>query len=166
MDRRSFLAFSAASLTGLVVPTTGVLAVPRHLVLQMMGSCSFCKKEPLRIAATAGNRDGTVRICDQCLRLCLDIIAEDDARPAPPPAPPAPRGDWRRSLGESGYSPDDIDRLLVGGPTRRRLGGELSCSFCDRSQRAVRKLIAGPKVHICDHCVADGGSLLLWSGIA
>ena len=29
----------------------------------------------------------------------------------------------------------------------------LRCSFCGRSENAVAKLIAGPKVHICDSCV-------------
>jgi hypothetical protein len=27
------------------------------------------------------------------------------------------------------------------------------CSFCNKSQRDVKKLIAGPKVYICDECV-------------
>ena len=29
----------------------------------------------------------------------------------------------------------------------------LSCSFCGKSQREVRKLIAGPTVYICDECI-------------
>jgi ATP-dependent Clp protease ATP-binding subunit ClpX len=29
----------------------------------------------------------------------------------------------------------------------------LRCSFCNRSQRDVQKLIAGPNVYICDECV-------------
>jgi hypothetical protein len=29
----------------------------------------------------------------------------------------------------------------------------LYCSFCRKSQHAVKKLIAGPAVHICDACV-------------
>jgi ATP-dependent Clp protease ATP-binding subunit ClpX len=29
----------------------------------------------------------------------------------------------------------------------------LYCSFCGKSQHEVRKLIAGPKVNICDECV-------------
>ncbi|MGV3626016.1 MAG: ATP-dependent Clp protease ATP-binding subunit ClpX [Archangium sp.] len=29
----------------------------------------------------------------------------------------------------------------------------LSCSFCGKSQREVRKLIAGPTVYICDDCI-------------
>jgi ATP-dependent protease Clp ATPase subunit len=29
----------------------------------------------------------------------------------------------------------------------------LCCSFCGKSQHDVARLIAGPKVHICDECV-------------
>ncbi|OGQ45102.1 MAG: ATP-dependent protease ATP-binding subunit ClpX [Deltaproteobacteria bacterium RIFCSPLOWO2_02_FULL_46_8] len=31
--------------------------------------------------------------------------------------------------------------------------GSLSCSFCGKNQREVRKLIAGPTVYICDECI-------------
>lgn len=31
--------------------------------------------------------------------------------------------------------------------------GGLCCSFCGKSQREVRKLIAGPAVYICDECI-------------
>jgi len=31
---------------------------------------------------------------------------------------------------------------------------DLRCSFCNKSQREVKKLIAGPNVYICDECVA------------
>ena len=29
----------------------------------------------------------------------------------------------------------------------------LSCSFCGKSQREVKKMIAGPTVYICDECI-------------
>ncbi len=32
--------------------------------------------------------------------------------------------------------------------------GNLHCSFCGKSQREVKKLIAGPTVYICDECIA------------
>jgi len=37
----------------------------------------------------------------------------------------------------------------------RKRGGDvnLSCSFCGKSQKEVRKLIAGPTVYICDECI-------------
>jgi ClpX C4-type zinc finger len=38
---------------------------------------------------------------------------------------------------------------------RAAVGKEvLRCSFCNKSQRDVKKLIAGPRVYICDECVA------------
>ncbi len=38
--------------------------------------------------------------------------------------------------------------------TRRdRSNINLSCSFCGKSQREVKKLIAGPTVYICDECI-------------
>jgi ATP-dependent Clp protease ATP-binding subunit ClpX len=39
---------------------------------------------------------------------------------------------------------------------RRRddhISGNLNCSFCGKSQKEVRKLIAGPTVYICDECI-------------
>ena len=39
-------------------------------------------------------------------------------------------------------------------PTRTPEGPEsLKCSFCGKSQRHVKKLIAGPGVYICDECI-------------
>ena len=32
---------------------------------------------------------------------------------------------------------------------------KLSCSFCRRSETEVAKLVAGPRVYICDRCAAD-----------
>ncbi len=36
---------------------------------------------------------------------------------------------------------------------RDTTGGNLQCSFCGKSQREVKKLIAGPTVYICDECI-------------
>jgi ATP-dependent Clp protease ATP-binding subunit ClpX len=36
---------------------------------------------------------------------------------------------------------------------RRKATKDLCCSFCGKSQKEVRKLIAGPSVYICDECV-------------
>jgi len=37
---------------------------------------------------------------------------------------------------------------------RKEHGGTLVCSFCGKSQKEVKKLIAGPTVYICDECIA------------
>src|SRR5579872_4471994 len=48
-------------------------------------------------------------------------------------------------------------RVRGGNQTRGRAGGRagelyLACTFCDKPQNKVRKLIAGPGVYICDGC--------------
>jgi len=43
----------------------------------------------------------------------------------------------------------------------RRTASELRCSFCNKSQNDVRKLIAGPTVFICDECVSVCNDILL-----
>jgi ATP-dependent Clp protease ATP-binding subunit ClpX len=37
--------------------------------------------------------------------------------------------------------------------SRKEHPANLSCSFCGKGQREVRKLIAGPTVYICDECI-------------
>ena len=38
-------------------------------------------------------------------------------------------------------------------PIDKREGSSLTCSFCGKSQKEVKKLIAGPTVYICDECI-------------
>ena len=37
---------------------------------------------------------------------------------------------------------------------------QLACSFCRRPEREVAKLVAGPRVYICDRCVAIAVELM------
>ena len=49
-----------------------------------------------------------------------------------------------------------FSEILPGQITGRYIGGthsERLCSFCGKTQRQVRSLIAGPGVYICDECV-------------
>ena len=39
-------------------------------------------------------------------------------------------------------------------------GKHLACSFCGKHQQEVRKMIAGPSVHICDECVKLCGGIM------
>jgi hypothetical protein len=38
-------------------------------------------------------------------------------------------------------------------PTEQPTAAVVNCSFCGKSQEHVRKIIAGPGVHICDECI-------------
>src|SRR5687768_2463836 len=47
-------------------------------------------------------------------------------------------------------------RFTGGGQQVARIGESgdlLKCSFCGKSQKQVKKLIAGPGVYICDECI-------------
>jgi ClpX C4-type zinc finger len=37
----------------------------------------------------------------------------------------------------------------------------LKCSFCQKTEDNVEKLVAGPKVYICNECVAIAARLML-----
>ena len=39
-------------------------------------------------------------------------------------------------------------------PGKNETSGSLVCSFCGKSQKEVKKLIAGPTVYICDECIS------------
>ena len=37
---------------------------------------------------------------------------------------------------------------------------KLACSFCQRSEAEVAKLVAGPRVYICDRCAAEASRIM------
>lgn len=43
-------------------------------------------------------------------------------------------------------------------------GELLSCSFCGKHQKQVKKLIAGPDAYICDHCISRAHTVLATVG--
>ena len=38
--------------------------------------------------------------------------------------------------------------------------GKLKCSFCGKTEEEVKKLVAGPRVYICDECVATAAGIM------
>lgn len=40
---------------------------------------------------------------------------------------------------------------------------KLACSFCGKDATQVSKLVAGPKVYICDACVAEASRIMSMS---
>lgn len=37
---------------------------------------------------------------------------------------------------------------------------QLRCSFCRKNESEIAKLVAGPKVYICDQCIAAAHSII------
>jgi ATP-dependent Clp protease ATP-binding subunit ClpX len=50
-----------------------------------------------------------------------------------------------------GPGTEEYDKTVA---TKREHTGSLICSFCGKSQKEVKKLIAGPNVYICDECIS------------
>lgn len=177
--RRRFLWLVGASSAGIFMARTGLIELPRNMVLQLAGTCSFCGKDRREVFGLAGIMSRAERICDECIGLCFDILGEEieeiekAARVAGKPPMAAAEGEFERLLLSASSDPaadprEIVARLqqLVAPPDRRVDLGvrDFHCSFCDRSRSDVRKLISGPRVFICDDCTGDAGGLLAASG--
>jgi hypothetical protein len=183
VSRRRFLALCGGGMTGIWLVGTGMVRLPDTVVFAMSGSCSFCGKEAREIFGLAGVTYRNVRICDECINLCLEIIVEEtEIREKTAWADP----DADR-LDEGINDPEllaQLVRRLGAGERGNRLintltkaiarsadasnvpqrSGFLECSFCDKPQEEAMKLIAGPTAYNCDGCVGDAGALLMRYG--
>jgi ATP-dependent protease Clp ATPase subunit len=149
------------------------------MVLQMAGACSFCGKDRREVFGIAGVVGSEARICDECIGLCFDIVSEEEEdrqQDTRPPSEPDPA-----QLVEQSRVSRLIDEALAA-IAKRPIASELQallsgarhlpppkfrpfhCSFCDRAKQDVRKLIAGPRVFICDDCTGDAAGILSSSG--
>jgi len=168
MNRRRFLAITGAGGFGLFLPGAGLIEVPSNMVLHLAGNCSFCHKPAREIAGLAGVVGRDPRICDECVRLCLEIIGENQSfTEVAKPEALVERQDIRDVLRDLGLNAQEIEAFLAQKPKEPTPGRPvgLACSFCDLEQDRVDKLIAGPAVYSCGRCIADAGTLLIWSGI-
>ena len=101
-------------------------------------------REAMRRAASIAQQSGRGEVDTQDL---LAALALDPGSRA------------RRVLSHLGVNIAAMKKQLEGyvGPgkqrRRKRDKADLACSFCGKSQKQVRKLIAGPGVYICDECV-------------
>jgi hypothetical protein len=50
------------------------------MTLQTAGTCSFCGKDRRDVLGIAGVMGTAARICDECVGLCFDIMAEERER--------------------------------------------------------------------------------------
>ena len=136
--------------------------------------CSFCGKRAREVRAMV---DGpNVRICDECVDLCHDMVQPG---PNDPLAPPRKRktasANTALHCSFCGKPEDAVSKLMAGIETficdecigkaradleaRGDLGGADKapthyCSFCGKHQSEVAKIVAGPSVNICSECVA------------
>lgn len=184
MHRRRFLALSGAAITGVWVSGAGLIRLDRRMVIELSGWCSFCDKTAETLYGMAGVVGRPERICNECLRVCLEILFDDLMQagkyvPSELPAGIVGEGEdisdafwvtedlrhdaWPQGSAELGRTLKELREMLgQTEPARRpkRWHDELACSFCDQRQSAVTKLIAGPTVFICDGCIGEATALL------
>jgi ClpX C4-type zinc finger len=185
VSRRRFLALCGGGIAGIWLAGTGFVALPNEMVFAMSGSCSFCGKEAKEIFGLVGIAGRNARICNECIELCFDIIA-DEVDPHALPDEIAPMVetsstisqelfDYLRDRIASGERGDPLIDAMVTllGTTEEILKNppksvppvtNLICSFCGKDHNNVAKLIAGPTVYICDGCVGDAGALFMRYG--
>ena len=85
-------------------------------------SCSYCGKSQRQVRKLIAGP--TVYICDECIKLCNDLLAEP-IDPAITPAAPGSRAERSK----------------------------ISCSFCGKNLVEVRRMISSPSAYICNECV-------------
>jgi hypothetical protein len=150
---------------GLWLPAVGLVTLERRFVLALGGSCSFCGRPVAATGAVAGVLGRSPRVCDACIRLCLDILAEASLPPAA--AKGAERADEELADLLAALDPaggrveaalSELQRRFGGRP--RRWLADFRCSFCDTDRRDAAKLIAGPRVFICDVCTGEAASVV------
>jgi ClpX C4-type zinc finger len=130
VSRRRFLALCGGGMTGIWLVGTGMVRLPDTVVFAMSGSCSFCGKEAREIFGLAGVTYRNVRICDECINLCLEIIVEETCIKSPLPAWAEPYAD---RFDEGVYDPELLAQLV------RRLGaGEPGNRLIHNSKKSDR----------------------------
>ncbi|HKQ74071.1 MAG TPA: ClpX C4-type zinc finger protein [Blastocatellia bacterium] len=186
MNRRRFIALIGAAVPGLWLDGTGLIQLPKRMVIALSGRCSFCAKDAREVFGLAGTLNQSTRVCNECIDICLQILRDDaifnPASIPPPPPPPIAGHHTRRETSDAfDFEPIGVRRnagaplssaeleslfevmrklLDQTEPIRKRRDDELSCSFCDRKKDEAVKLIAGPHVYICDVCIGDAAALI------
>jgi len=122
--------------------------------------CYFCGKREDEVAALVAGPP-PLFICNECVALASDIIAEEEelfaqSVPAWEPTEDRLRELLKQDEGLALEADGTIRRVQVikrAGTQREDRSLILTCSFCRKREDEVRKLIAGPTVYICDECV-------------
>ena len=128
---------------GVLAGAESALALPAHTRVladtnTTTATCAFCGKRRTQVRALIAGPRG-VHICEECIGLCEEIIAEE-----PPPRQPTPPGEgarWRVSSGRRGersetrparrhlldvddWSPDEFRALLASATAMRHILGQ------------------------------------------
>jgi ClpX C4-type zinc finger protein len=158
--------------TGIWLASTGLVHLERRFVLAISGSCSFCGNDRAETKTLVGTIGRPAKICNECIALSCDILAEEMERDPVPVRESQPSSNalsedrlaeilrrvaTERDLGYTDALLDDLRRFFE--PDRAKVE-VFKCSFCDTDRQDVAKLINGPGVSICDACVGDATAIV------
>jgi len=97
-------------------------------------------------------------VCDQKYGAALKVFQQAVGKFLESKSAPR-RGEIARELLQIGTALEETLKRALGAdwdthvPKFNDDANAAACSFCGKNQREVRKLIAGPSMHICDQCV-------------
>ena len=151
----------------------GFMLPERNFVSATSGSCSFCSKDRTHVRSLLGVADRATQVCDQCVALGWDLIANevgleppsdlhgrvnfDDARYQAHIAEVQRRlTDEREARKVSSFDPGRVAHARATMP-------EFRCSFCDAHRVDAIKIIAGPGAFICDACIDAATAVVVGS---
>jgi ClpX C4-type zinc finger len=77
MNRRHFLALIGTAAPGLWLDGTGLIQLPRRMVIAISGRCSFCGKAAGEVFGLVGVTSRPMRVCNECIDICLEILRDD-----------------------------------------------------------------------------------------
>lgn len=112
-------------------------------------ACAFCGKVEEDVDWMVGEPGR--RICDACIDVCrrmLDDAAGRSEAPSPDAGVAAPS---ERNETPAARVPAPASSRV----SHRRARRADHCAYCGRHKSEIVRLIAGPKVSICDTCVHD-----------
>jgi hypothetical protein len=164
----------AGATTGLWIASTGLVKLDRGFVLELAGWCSFCGSQRSDVRGLVGCAGCAERICDNCLELCREIIREElgEDKPSNAVQPSLSAEEFQRDVADVLESvatsfPDEAQlaklrrALAPAKHSPNRVAVDIHrCTFCGAERKDVVKLIAGPRVFICDVCVYEATAVV------
>ncbi len=166
----------------------GMTRLERTFVVSAGGWCRFCGQPRRDVRAVVEVVGAEAQICDECIGVCWDVIEGElgaDLRPndswlqreALPELPSVDDETVERERAAFERFRAEVEARATAALSAREMEArearrkalhesrlaELAsarCSFCDASREEVRKLVSGPRHHVCDACVSDATTVI------
>ena len=137
-------------------------------VVSSASRCSFCDTERTAGRTLVGLSSRRAAICDQCLGLGWELIADEIEQYQPPVRFDVDAKTVREQIDATAQELATArggraatERSLELRRAAQALMPTMCCSFCDAYRAEVLKLVCGPRVLVCDECIESATSALV-----